>query len=116
MDIILNGKYTGDELVNGVEGVVRLFKERYQIPEFREVHLTVTLVDEAGQDVELVDNQPGKMVQAGFAKSAAGIYTKANALASVCRCHASAAGTPRPRQCHRPGRVSRTNWRAFIFK
>lgn len=56
MDIIFKGNHTGDELTKSVLGVVRLFKERYHVPMFREIHLTVTLVDEAGNDVELVDN------------------------------------------------------------
>lgn len=57
MDIIFNDKQTGEELVTNIQNVIRLFKERYHVPEFREIHLVVTLVDEAGQDVELVDNQ-----------------------------------------------------------
>ncbi|OGV28005.1 MAG: hypothetical protein A3F18_04955 [Legionellales bacterium RIFCSPHIGHO2_12_FULL_37_14] len=57
MDIIFKGRHTGDELVQGVQGIVHLFKERYKVPEFREIHLVVTLVDGLGQDVELVDNQ-----------------------------------------------------------
>ncbi|MCX7115310.1 MAG: hypothetical protein NTW08_05330 [Gammaproteobacteria bacterium] len=57
MDIIFKGKHTGDELVDSMLSVVRLFKKQYHVPQFREVHLTVTLIDETGHDVELVDNQ-----------------------------------------------------------
>lgn len=57
MDIIFNGKQSGEELVSSIQNVLRLFKERYHIPEFREIHLVVTLLDETGNDVELVDNQ-----------------------------------------------------------
>jgi len=38
------------------------------------------------------------------------------ALKSVCKCHAKAAPAPRPRQCHRLGRVSRKSWRALYRK
>jgi hypothetical protein len=57
MEIIFKGKHTGDEFAQSVLSVVHLFKDRYHVPVFREIHLTVTLVDELGQDVELVDNQ-----------------------------------------------------------
>lgn len=57
MDIIFKGRHTGEELIQSVQGIVHLFKDRYKVPEFREIHLVVTLVDTLGQDVELVDNQ-----------------------------------------------------------
>jgi hypothetical protein len=37
--------------------VLSLFKDRYHIGQFREIHLTVTLVDDQGEDVELVDTE-----------------------------------------------------------
>ena len=57
MDIIFKGTHSGDELAAGIQGVVRLFKERYHVPAFKEIHLVLTLIDEVGQEVELVDNQ-----------------------------------------------------------
>lgn len=57
MDIIFKGTHSTEELANSVFNVLRLFKDRYHVPTFREIHLTVTLLDESGQDVELVDNQ-----------------------------------------------------------
>ena len=57
MDIIFKGKHTGEELVASLLSVVRLFKDRYNVPEFREIHLSVTLLDKTGKDVELVDNK-----------------------------------------------------------
>ncbi len=57
MEIIFQGKHDGDEAVESLQGVIRLFKERYQISQFREMHLTVTLVDERGDDVELIDSE-----------------------------------------------------------
>lgn len=61
MDIILQGQHNSDEAVESLERVMQLFKERYNINGYREIHLTVTLVDEQGDEVELVDsetNQP----------------------------------------------------------
>ena len=57
MEIIFEGKHDSAEAVESIEGVIRLFKERYHISQFREMHLTVTLVDERGDDVELVDSE-----------------------------------------------------------
>lgn len=61
MDIILQGQHNSDEAVESLERILQLFKERYNISGYREIHLNVTLVDEQGDDVELVDsetNQP----------------------------------------------------------
>ena len=57
MEIIFQGKHSGDEAAQSLESVIRLFKERYHISQFREIHLSVTLVDEQGEDVELVDSE-----------------------------------------------------------
>ncbi|MFY7697261.1 MAG: hypothetical protein ACOVQX_00260 [Legionella sp.] len=57
MDIIFQGKHNSDEAVASLLNVIHLFKERYQISQFREMHLMVTLVDDQGEDVELVDSE-----------------------------------------------------------
>ncbi|EHL31176.1 hypothetical protein [Legionella drancourtii] len=57
MDIILQGEHSGDEAAQSLERVLQLFKERYHIAAFREIHLTVTLIDDQGDDVELVDSE-----------------------------------------------------------
>lgn len=57
MEIIFQGKHDAEEAVASLMNVIRLFKERYQIHQFREMHLSVTLVDELGEDVELVDSE-----------------------------------------------------------
>lgn len=66
MDIILQGQHNDIETVESLERVLKLFKDRYQINGFREIHLTVTLVDEQGDEVELVDsetNQPYRIFE-----------------------------------------------------
>ena len=57
MDIIFQGQHNRDEAVASLENVLNLFKERYRINIFREIHLSVTLVDEQGDIVELVDSE-----------------------------------------------------------
>ena len=57
MEIIFQGRHDSDEAAESLVSVLRLFKERYHIGQFREIHLTVTLVDEQGEDVELIDSE-----------------------------------------------------------
>jgi hypothetical protein len=57
MEIIFQGRQDSEEAVESLLSVIRLFKERYHISQFREMHLSVTLVDERGDDVELVDGE-----------------------------------------------------------
>ncbi len=57
MDIVLKGSHSGEELIQSLQSVVRLFNERYHVPAFNDVHLVVSLLDESGQEVELVDSQ-----------------------------------------------------------
>jgi hypothetical protein len=57
MDIIFDGRQDGDEASESLAGIIQLFKERYDIGQFREMHLSLTLVDDAGEDVELVDSE-----------------------------------------------------------
>jgi len=61
MEIIFQGLHDSDEAAESLLGVIRLFKERYQIEQFREMYLMVTLVDEYGDDVELVDNETNQV-------------------------------------------------------
>ncbi|WP_298622832.1 hypothetical protein [uncultured Legionella sp.] len=57
MDIILQGPHDSDEMVKSLERVLQLFKERYQVEGFCEIHLTVTLLDARGDEVELIDSE-----------------------------------------------------------
>jgi len=44
-----------DEAAQSLASIFRLFKERYGIGDYRELYLNVTLVNDSGEDVELVD-------------------------------------------------------------
>ena len=57
MDIIFKGSHDSDEAMKSLVGVIKLFCDRYHIHQFREMHLSVTLVDESGSDVELYDSE-----------------------------------------------------------
>lgn len=61
MDIILKGQHNTDETLESLENVLKLFKERYKISTFREIHLTVTLVDDQNDVVELVDSESNQV-------------------------------------------------------
>ena len=61
MDIIFQGEHNSEEAAESLLSVLRLFKERYNISQFREMHLRVTLVDEQGDDVELVDSETSQV-------------------------------------------------------
>ncbi len=55
MEIIFQGQHNNEEAAESFLSVLRLFKEKYHIETFREIHFSVTLVDDCGEEVELVD-------------------------------------------------------------
>lgn len=61
MDVIFEGAHDGNQAEEQLMSVIRLFKDRYHINHFREMHLVMTLVDETGEDVELVDTETSQV-------------------------------------------------------
>lgn len=61
MEIIFHGKHSMEDTAESVVSVLNLFKQRYGIESFRQLHLNVTLVDEQGDDVELVDSETSEV-------------------------------------------------------
>lgn len=61
MEIFFQGKHDDVEALESLQSMIRLFKERYHINHFREMHLVLTLVDEQGDDVELVDSETSEV-------------------------------------------------------
>ena len=57
MDIIFNGEHDSNEAGEYLMSVLRLFRERYHVGHFKEMHLSVTLLDDQGEIVELVDTK-----------------------------------------------------------
>ncbi len=57
MEIMFHGRHDSADAAESLAGVIRLLHERYHIDQFREMHLSITLVDHGGEDVELIDNE-----------------------------------------------------------
>ncbi len=57
MEIIFHGRHDSSDAAKSLQGVIRMLNERYHIGQFREMHLSVTLVDDTGEDVELIDSE-----------------------------------------------------------
>ena len=55
MQIMFHGNQTAEEAAESLLSILKLFKERYGIAHYREMHLNLTLLDFEGHDVELVD-------------------------------------------------------------
>ena len=81
MEIIIQGKHNTKNTTANLANVLRLFQERYHINAFREIHLSVTLVNEDGDDVELIDNETN-LVYRIFE-----IHQQSPALTKKCRSH-----------------------------
>jgi hypothetical protein len=56
MEIIFQGSQSSEDAAESLISMLKLFKERYGIENFRQMHLSVTLLDSNGDDVELVDS------------------------------------------------------------
>lgn len=57
MEVIIQGQQSSEQVVESLLSIVRMFSEHYGIEHFRQVHLSMTLVDNQGDDIELVDSQ-----------------------------------------------------------
>lgn len=57
MEIIFQGSHNSEQAAESFLSVLRLFKERYHVENFREMHFSVTLVNAEGEEVELVDSE-----------------------------------------------------------
>lgn len=55
MQIMFHGNQSAEEAAESLLSILKLFKERYGIGHYREMHLNLTLLDTEGHDVELVD-------------------------------------------------------------
>lgn len=57
MEIIFHGRHDSTQAAESLTGIIAMLEERYRIGAFREIHLSITLVDDTGEDVELVDSE-----------------------------------------------------------
>lgn len=61
MQVIFQGEQSSEEMVESLLSIVRMFKERYGIEHFRELQLSMTLMDTQGDEVELVDSRTSEV-------------------------------------------------------
>ncbi len=61
MDVILNGQYNMQKTAENIKNILILFNKRYHINKFREIHLSLTFVNDDGDDVELVDTETNQV-------------------------------------------------------
>ena len=57
MEIIFHGQQDWQKTQDSLLGIIQMLHERYHIEELREIHLSLTLIDDKGFDVELVDSE-----------------------------------------------------------
>jgi hypothetical protein len=57
MEIIFHGQQNWEKIQESLNGIIKMLHDKYKINQLREIHLSVTLVDEQGFDVELVDSE-----------------------------------------------------------
>lgn len=57
MEIIFHGRHDSSEATESLQNIIHMLKERYHINGFREMHLSITLLDDSGVDVELIDSE-----------------------------------------------------------
>lgn len=61
MKVIFKGNQSSEQMIENINNIVRLFRERYGICAFRELNISMTLLDKQGDDVELVDSQTSEV-------------------------------------------------------
>jgi len=61
MQVIFQGEQNTIETAESVNNIMKLFQERYGIHNFRELKLSMVLMDEQGDDIELVDSRTSEV-------------------------------------------------------
>lgn len=56
MEVYFRDKQQANDVAEGIMSILKMFSERYGIEDFREIQLSMTLVDSQGDDVELIDS------------------------------------------------------------
>ena len=82
MKVVFQGDHSTEQAAEGLLGILKLFKERYGIKHFRKMRLNITLMDDEGEDVELVDTNSSEVLE----------------VFEICK----ADKIPHPRRCKRP--------------
>jgi len=61
MQVIFQGEQSSEETTQSVNNIIKLFQERYGITQFRELKISMVLMDEQGDDIELVDSRTSEV-------------------------------------------------------
>ncbi len=61
MQVIFKGEQNSEETAESMFNIIKLFQERYGIEHFRELKLSMVLMDEQGDDIELVDSRTSEV-------------------------------------------------------
>lgn len=62
MKIMFHGSQSTEEAAESLLSILKLFKERYGINQFREMNLDLVLQDSDGEDVELIDARTSEIL------------------------------------------------------
>lgn len=57
MEIIFHGQQNWRKTQESILGIIQMLHDQYHIEELREIHLSLTLMDDEGFDVELIDTE-----------------------------------------------------------
>jgi hypothetical protein len=57
MEIILHGQQDWQKTKDSLLEIIQMLHDKYHIEQLKEVHLSLTLVDQQGFDVELIDSE-----------------------------------------------------------
>jgi hypothetical protein len=57
MEIIFHGQQDWRKTQESILGIIQMLHDQYNIAQLREIHLTLTLMDDEGFDVELIDTE-----------------------------------------------------------
>lgn len=56
MEIIFHGNQQWDAIQENINRIIQWLHEKYQINQAKEIHLSLTLMDDQGFEIELVDS------------------------------------------------------------
>jgi hypothetical protein len=57
MEIIFHGQQDWEKSQENIMGIIQMLHDQYKITHLREIHISLTLMDEEGFDVELIDTE-----------------------------------------------------------
>jgi len=56
MDILFHGEHAHSDIAAAIENVINLLHDRWHVQSFKDLHVSLVLVDESGFEIELIDS------------------------------------------------------------